>query len=339
MLQNHQAISGEFPGVASSPQAELEVVPERMPVRIATRTSALALWQAEYVAARLRDLPQRPVVELVRVTTTGDQNQTDALRQFGGTGVFTREVQKAVLDGRADVAVHSLKDLPTESTAGMVLAAVPERAPRCDALLLPLITSPLRGILELPPGALVGTGSPRRQAQLRRHRPDLRVREIRGNIDTRLRKLDEGLYDAILLAEAGLDRLGLAERISVRLTPPDFYPAVSQGALGIECREDDAETRSLLACLTCPRSLAESLAERALLRALRAGCHAPLGVWCEAVPAGITLTGVLLSDDGATCVRQSATGAADAVQELGQHVAQLLLDNGGAALLKSPVLA
>lgn len=333
MPQNHQANSGGLPEAEPSPQAERDTASERFHIRIATRTSALALWQAEYVAARLRDLPQQPVVELVRVTTTGDQNQTDALRQFGGTGVFTREVQKAVLDGRADVAVHSLKDLPTESTAGMVLAAVPARAPRCDAMLLPHTAAPLNSILDLPPGASVGTGSPRRQAQLRLHRPDLRVLEIRGNIDTRLRKLDEGQYDAILLAEAGLDRLGLAQRISVRLCPPDFYPAVSQGALGIECRDDDAATRSLLAHLTCSRTLAESLAERALLRALRAGCHAPLGVWTEAIPAGISLTGILLSTDGATCVRQSATGDAEAPEELGQHVAQLLLECGGAALL------
>lgn len=241
-------------------------------IRIATRTSALALWQAHYIAGRLQQLPAAPAVEIVHIITTGDQNQTDALRQFGGTGVFTREVQKAVLDGRADIAVHSLKDLPTLTAEGLQLAAVPERAPRCDALLLPGHSPPVSTIHDLPESARIGTGSPRRQAQLLHHRPDLLVQEIRGNVDTRLRKLDEGQYDAILLAEAGLTRLGLAERMSLPLTPPLFFPAVSQGALGIECRGDDQAVQALLSQLTCHGTLTEVLAERALLRELRAGC-------------------------------------------------------------------
>ena len=184
----------------------------RSMIRIATRKSALALWQAHYLADRLRSLPAAPEVELVPIITTGDSNQSDALRQFGGTGVFTREVQIAVLDQRADIAVHSLKDLPTQSADGLVLAAVPQREQRCDALLLPQIVDAIESLDDIPKGAKIGTGSPRRQAQLLYLRPDLELCEIRGNVDTRIRKLDEGQYDAIVLAEAGLRRLELAHR-------------------------------------------------------------------------------------------------------------------------------
>jgi hydroxymethylbilane synthase len=304
-------------------------------LRIATRKSPLALWQANYTAERLRLLPAQPLVELVPIVTSGDTNQTDALRQFGGTGVFTREVQKAVLDGRADLAVHSLKDLPTQSTEGLALACVPERAPRCDALLLPAGGAAITDLLELPQAAKVGTGSPRRQAQLLHHRPDLQLSEIRGNVDTRLRKLDEGQYDAIILAEAGLGRLGLAARISLLLSPPTVFPAVSQGALGIEAREDDGVTLDLLAQLTCPVAMAEIQAERALLRTLRAGCHAPLGVWCSIADQQLTLTGVLLSHDGSTRLEQSASGNSADAEAIGRKVADLLLDCGAEQLLQA----
>lgn len=304
-------------------------------LRIATRKSPLALWQANYTAERLRLLPAQPLVELVPIVTSGDTNQTDALRQFGGTGVFTREVQKAVLDGRADLAVHSLKDLPTQSTEGLALACVPERAPRCDALLLPAGGAAITDLLELPQAAKVGTGSPRRQAQLLHHRPDLQLSEIRGNVDTRLRKLDEGQYDAIILAEAGLGRLGLAARISLLLSPPTVFPAVSQGALGIEAREDDGVTLDLLAQLSCPVAMAEVQAERALLRTLRAGCHAPLGVWCSIKDQQLTLTGVLLSHDGSTRLEQSASGNSADAESIGRKVAGLLLDCGAEQLLQA----
>lgn len=302
-------------------------------LRIATRKSALALWQANYMAARLRELPEAPEVELELIVTSGDQNQTDALRQFGGTGVFTREVQKAVLDGRADMAVHSLKDLPTQLADGLTLACVPPRAPRCDCLLLPSGQGPLTSLDQLPQRARIGTGSPRRQSQLLHHRPDLQPTEIRGNVDTRLKKLDEGQFDAILLAEAGLRRLGLDDRISLVLNPPLLYPAVGQGALGIETREDDIEVRALLAQLSCSTTTAEVSAERALLRTLRAGCHAPLGVWTELHGDTLTLTGVLLSLDGQTRVEQSAVGTVNQAETLGITVAEYLLSSGGAELL------
>jgi len=285
------------------------------------------------MADRLRGLPEAPVVELVPIVTSGDANQTDALRQFGGTGVFTREVQRAVLDLRADLAVHSLKDLPTQSADGLILGCVPERAPRCDALLLPSNAEEISSLMDLPANARVGTGSPRRQAQLLHHRPDLQLLEIRGNVDTRLRKLDEGQYDAIILAEAGLRRLGLESRISLLLQPPILFPAVSQGALGIECRDDDQETQQLLSALTCSITHAEALAERSLLRTLRAGCHAPLGVWCEIADSKLTLTGVLLSLDGVTRIEQSAEGTLDFPEAVGVAVADHLLAAGGEILL------
>ena len=287
------------------------------------------------MSERIRSLPNAPEVELVRIVTSGDQNQTDALRQFGGTGVFTREVQKAVLDGRADIAVHSLKDLPTLSAEGLKLACVPERAPRCDALLMPATHEPIDSLDALPPSARIGTGSPRRQAQLLHLRPDLQLLEIRGNVDTRLRKLDEGQYDAIILAEAGLRRLGLQDRISMLLQPPSLYPAVSQGALGIECRDDDESTQSLLSEITCPQTFAEALAERSLLRTLRAGCHAPLGVWCQIVGDRLTLTGVLLSLDGTQRIEQTAEGSVDTPELVGIEVAERLLVSGGGELLKN----
>ncbi len=302
-------------------------------IRIATRKSALALWQANYLADRLRNLPSRPAVELVPIVTIGDTNQTDALRQFGGTGVFTREVQKAVLDESADLAVHSLKDLPTQSSDGLILAAVPEREQRCDALLLPQSKDAIKSLDDLPKGAKIGTGSPRRQAQLLHLRPDLELTEIRGNVDTRIRKLDEGQYDAIILAEAGLRRLGLADRISVLLTPPTVYPAVSQGALGIECRDSDDATRALLQQIICGTTHAEVLAERSLLRTLRAGCHAPLGAWAQVNGDQMTLTGVLLSLDGSTRIEQTASGPASNAEQVGIHVAELLLANGAESLL------
>lgn len=303
--------------------------------RIATRKSALALWQANHVADRLRELPSAPTVELVLIVTSGDQNQTDALRQFGGTGVFTREVQKAVLDGRADFAVHSLKDLPTQSAEGLLLACVPERAPRCDVLLLPPTATPPTSLADLPPSARIGTGSPRRQAQLRYHRSDLRISEIRGNVDTRLRKLDDGQYDAILLAEAGLRRLGLQQRISLLLQPPLFFPAVSQGALGIETRADDEHAKALLAPLTCTTTHAEVIAERALLRTLRAGCHAPLGAWAEITDQTLTLTAVLLSNDGTSRLEQSVSGPAADPERVGIAAAEKLLAAGASVLLEA----
>ncbi|MCA9057272.1 MAG: hydroxymethylbilane synthase [Planctomycetaceae bacterium] len=314
-------------------------------VRIATRASALALWQANHIADRLRQLPAAPVVELVEVVTIGDQNQTDALRQFGGTGVFTREVQRAVLDGRADLAVHSLKDLQTEPTEGLTLAAVPARAPRFDALLLPHPDASdaanagslpsISSLDDLPPRARIGTGSPRRQAQLLHLRPDLQLLEIRGNVDTRLKKLDEGQYDAIILAEAGLRRLGLDGRISLLLAPPLLLPAVGQGALGLEARSDDQTIGDLLRQLEDPATRQEITAERTLLHTLRAGCHAPLGVRTEITNEILELNAVILSLDGAERIATTVTGEAVLAERIGRIAAERLLKWGAAKLLQT----
>lgn len=302
-------------------------------IRIATRASNLALWQANHVADLQRAAVPHITVEIVHVTTTGDTDQIEPLRSFGGMGVFTREVQKAVLDGRADIAVHSLKDLPTETAVGLSLAAVPERADTADALVLPKASNLAADMKALPPHARLGTGSLRRQAQLLYLRPDFQLLEVRGNVETRLRKLDEGQYDALILAAAGLTRLGLADRISATLGPPAMFPAVGQGALGIECRADDELTCQSLAILDHAPTRARVTAERALLAHLRAGCHAPVGVHTELNDAGDTLTleAVVLSPDGKQ--RLHAKASATAPADLGIHVADLLLRQGAAALI------
>ena len=271
-------------------------------------------------------------VEIIHVTTQGDQNQTDALRQFGGTGVFTREVQHSVLAGETDIAVHSLKDLPTESAAGLTLAGVPDRAPKFDAILLPN-GADMSSLDELPSGAKLGTGSPRRQAQLLHIRPDLNMEEIRGNVDTRIRKLDEGQYDAIVLAEAGLRRLGLQDRISMLLAAPAMLPAIGQGAIGIECRTDDERVRKALALVTNTEVLACVTAERSLLRELRAGCHAPLGALTDLENGQLRLQAVLLSSDGTRRLEAEGSASADAADALGRQVAAKLLEAGGGDLV------
>lgn len=304
------------------------------PIRIATRSSKLALWQAEHIKSLLNAACPDIPVEIIHITTQGDQNQTDALRQFGGTGVFTREVQNSVLAEETDIAVHSLKDLPTESAEGLTLAGVPDRAPRFDAILLPNAKA-MASLDELPHGARIGTGSPRRQAQLLHIRPDLDMQEIRGNVDTRIRKLDDGDFDAIVLAEAGLRRLGLQDRISMLLSAPSMLPAIGQGAIGIECRTDDHRVREALTLITNAEVLACVTAERSLLRALRAGCHAPLGALTTLEDGEIRLQAVLLSSDGKKrleAVEVASIGEADG---LGLSVAAKLLDQGGGELVAS----
>ena len=308
---------------------------ESSPLRIATRASRLAMWQARYVASLLRQSTPDRDVELVEVSTIGDRDRSEPLSQMGGMGVFTREVQAAVLDGRADMAVHSLKDLPTESVAGLTLAGVPERGPRFDVLVLPVSHEATISTLdEFPQGARIGTGSLRRQAQLLHARPDLVMTEIRGNVETRLRKLDEGEYDAIVLAAAGLERLELAGRISLILQPPVMFPAVGQAALGIECRDDDTATQQVLEQITDSNTLAEVTAERACLHELRAGCHAPVGVLSEITESGrLTLTAVVLSVDGQERVVTEGDDGPSAADDVGRRVARSLIDAGANRLL------
>ena len=304
-------------------------------IRIASRASQLALWQARHVTSLIQAAEPGVTVEIVEVSTTGDRDRFSALSQMGGQGVFTREVQAAVLDGRADLAVHSLKDLPTVPTEGLSLAGVPARAARFDALILP---NGQAGTLDdLPQGAKVGTGSLRRRAQLLNKRPDLHLSEVRGNVETRLRKVDEGEYDAIILAEAGLRRLGMGERISAVLSPPLLYPAVGQAALGLECRTDDEFTVSILARLTDPTAMSEVLAERACLRELKAGCHAPVGVLTRIEGDRLTLEGVVLSKDGQERISAQATASAAQAEAIGICVARLLLADGAERLMGDTV--
>lgn len=321
------------------------------PIRIATRASRLAMWQAEHVRDLLKSVAPEHSVEIVPLSTIGDRNKIEPLTRLGGTGtgVFTREIQAALIDGRADVAVHSLKDLPTEPVEGLTLAAVPQRGAMFDGLVLPeggkqkAEDSAGDNLLPcafpvLPAGARIGSSSPRRRAQMLHHRPDLQFVEARGNVETRLRKLDEGQFDALVLAEAGLTRLEFAGRISVSLRPPFMLPAVGQGALGIECRSDDNSTRDVLVRLIEPASLYAVLAERTVLSTLRAGCHAPLGVWTRPEGDSVRMTAVVLSLDGAQRFESDRLAAvaseADAIS-LGHAVAEGLLTQGAAALLLS----
>ncbi len=249
----------------------------RISLRLGTRGSRLARWQSEWVAARLRALHPGLDVELVEIRTLGDIDRTSPLAAIGGLGLFTKEIQRALLDERVDLAVHSLKDLPTRGPEGLVLAAVPAREDPSDALISPRF----RTLDALPPGAKVGTGSQRRRAQLLAIRPDLDVRELRGNVETRLDHARLGKLDAVVLASSGLKRLGLEAEITETLLSERFLPAVGQGALGIECRADDRATRDLLGPLNDPATRRAVLAERQVLADLEGGCTIPLAAWAR----------------------------------------------------------
>lgn len=307
---------------------------EQRPLRIATRKSRLALWQARFVADLLTKQNIARPIEIVHITSEGDRDLTSPLSEFGGLGVFTREVQKAVLDGRADLAVHSLKDLPTEQAAGLQLAGIPERGPLYDVLILPQDSETISNLSELPSEAIIGTGSLRRRAQLLHHRTDLEMRDVRGNVETRLKKLDSGEYDALCLAEAGMVRLELLEtRSFLLLTPPDIFPAVGQGALGIECRDDDSETSAILNKITHLPTQAATAAERSLLAFLRAGCHAPIGSLSTIEENELQLEAVVLSGDGQERITAMARGTLEEANEVGIEAAQKLLDAGAARLI------
>ena len=298
-----------------------------MHIRIGTRASLLAQWQANWVAQQLRQLGT--TVELIEITTSGDIEQSGSIASLGQQGVFAKEIQAALLEGRADVAVHSLKDLPTEQMKELVLAAVPEREVVADAL----VTQQGQTLDELPAGARVGTGSLRRQAQLKHLRADLEVVGIRGNIDTRLRKLDAGEYDAVVLAAAGLRRLGWAGRISELLEPPRMLPAVGQGALGIECLATSQAVYQLLRQLDHHQSHQAASAERAMLALLHGGCSAPVGAWGRSEQGSLRLDGLVANLDGTHVLRASSTGSINDALALGEDVAKQLLGQGAAEII------
>lgn len=310
-----------------------------IPLRIGTRGSLLARSQTEWVARQLQSLGHE--VEITVITTRGDTSQAGGdvpIPQLGTDGVFVRELQRAMLDGRIDFAVHSLKDLPTAAVDGLCLACVPEREIPFDAL----VGRTARSLAELPPGAIVGTSSIRRVVQVRRLRPDVVVREIRGNVDSRLRRLDAGEYDAILLAAAGLSRLGLSERVTELLRPDDFWPAVGQGALALEARSGDDRVLEGIRPLDHAASRLAVVAERACLERLAGGCLAPIGAWGTCDGRSITLGACVLgeADGGVTRIVEHGTvavsGATDAVAEgvsIGRNVAERLERLGASAIL------
>ena len=301
-------------------------------LRIGTRGSQLARWQSSWVAAELRRIHPGLKVDLVEIKTHGDRDRNSPLAAIGGTGLFTKEIQKALLDGTVEIAVHSLKDLPTRGPESLILGAVPPREEVADALISPQYSS----LADLPAGATVGTGSLRRRAMLMHARPDLRIVGIRGNVETRLNQAIEGHLDAVILAEAGLRRLGLDGRITERLGPPQFLPAVGQGALGIECRRDDAETLGLLSALDDAATHRAVVAERAALAELEGGCMIPMGAWARDVENGLALDAHVFDPDGRTRVTAELTGPLSDPEALGLAVAKLLREGGAEALLRRP---
>jgi hydroxymethylbilane synthase len=299
------------------------------PLRIATRRSQLALWQAEHVAALLRAAHPALPVELVPMSTQGDRVQDRALAEVGGKGLFVKELEVAMQEGRADIAVHSMKDVPSELPPGLLIAAVLPRANPLDAFLS------LRHARfeDLPSGARVGTSSPRRQAQLRHARPDLRLELLRGNVDTRLRRLEEGALDAILLACAGLERLGLGSRITQPLDLELSLPAVGQGVIGIECREDDAASRSALAALHHEESFVRLRAERAFAAALGGSCHSPIAAHATLEGGAVTLRGFVGAPDGGEVYRDLERGGIDEAEAIGRRLAARMQAAGAGPLL------
>ena len=300
-----------------------------MKIRIATRKSALALWQAEHVAALLEALPEVEAVELVPLSTRGDEILDRSLQKIGGKGLFIKELEVAMQAGEADIAVHSMKDVPAEMPEGFCLAAMLERANHADALVSP----GGKQLDDLPQGALIGSSSLRRQAQLKMMRPDLRVEPLRGNVDTRLAKLDNGDYDAIILAAAGLERLEFDDRISQLFAPEQMLPAAAQGVVGIECLEDATELRAVLAQLNHSTSVQTTLAERAIARVLEASCQSPVATYAVIDGDALTVTALVAMPDGSKSIRDSVSGKSADAEALGEELAGRLLESGAAELL------
>ncbi len=300
-----------------------------MKLRIATRKSALALWQARHVADRLRALPPVDDVELVPMTTRGDEILDRSLQKIGGKGLFIKELELAMQAGKADLAVHSMKDVPAALPAGFVIAAVLPRANPADAL----VGRKHMRLESLDDGARVGSSSLRRQAQLKRLRPDLQVEALRGNVNTRIARLEAGEYDAIVLAAAGLERLGLAAHISQLFTFEEMLPAAAQGVLGMECMAGNDAVIELVAALDDPATAATTAAERAVARRFNASCESPVAAHACLSGDELTLTALVASPNGRTCLRDSLCGRRDMAEAIGRALAERMLGHGAREIL------
>ncbi|WP_404392546.1 hydroxymethylbilane synthase [Pseudoalteromonas phenolica] len=298
-------------------------------LRIATRKSALALWQAEFVKAELERFHSDLTVELVPMSTQGDIILDTPLAKIGGKGLFVKELEQAMLDGRADIAVHSMKDVPVEFPEGLELNTICEREDPRDAF----VSNKYKSLDELPQGAVVGTSSLRRQCQVRALRPDLDIRDLRGNVNTRLAKLDNGDYDAIILAAAGLLRLEMPERIADFIEPETSLPANGQGAVGIECRSDDDRVKALLAPLEHTETRIRVLAERAMNRRLEGGCQVPIGAYALVNGEQVHIRGLVGAVDGSEILRDEVSGSVENAEQLGIQLAEQLLAQGADKIL------
>ena len=299
-------------------------------IRIATRKSPLALWQAEHVAERLQQAHPGISTELVKMTTRGDKILDAPLAKVGGKGLFVKELEQGILDGRADIAVHSMKDVPVDFPDGLHLAVILQREDPCDAL----VSKRYRGLSNLPQHARIGTSSLRRQCQVKQYLPDSEILPLRGNVNTRLAKLDAGEFDAIILAAAGLKRLGLEQRITETIATELILPAIGQGAIGIECRDDDLEINRLLQPLHDRETGLCVTAERAMNAALQGGCQVPIAGYAELTGDRLFMRGLVGSPDGQQLLRAEQAGAVDQGVEIGCSIAEQLLADGADRILR-----
>ncbi|MCU7795927.1 MAG: hydroxymethylbilane synthase [Candidatus Thiodiazotropha sp. (ex Semelilucina semeliformis)] len=300
-------------------------------IRIATRKSPLAMWQAEHVAAELKKAHPGIEVELLGMTTQGDKILDTPLAKIGGKGLFIKELEQGLLSDEADIAVHSMKDVPVELPEGLHLPVIMQREDPRDAF----VSNNYKDLDELPQGACVGTSSLRRQSQIAERRPDLKIKSLRGNVNTRLRKLDEGEYDAIILAAAGLKRLGFEARITALIGPEQSLPAIGQGAVGIECRADDAQTNALISPLHHGDTAVCVQAERAMNQRLNGGCQVPIAGYAMLESGNLWLRGLVGEPDGSDIIRGEVEGATEEAEAMGIGLAERLLEWGADEILKA----